>query len=117
MSVRLGDSTAGTIERWISGLGGPTLTPDPVVQPGSDDAPKTEKCPICDAPRRDQPAEPERYDEDFEYYWGNFKVPLWIALIWQVPWRQRLDIFMAGLIIGLTIAGIAVIWGLLISQY
>ena len=59
----------------------------------------------------------ERYDEDFDYYWGDYKIPLWIALIWQVPWRQRLDIFVIGLLVGLIIAGIAVLWGLLLSQY
>jgi hypothetical protein len=48
---------------------------------------------------------------------GGFRLPLWIALIWQVPWRQRLDIFVIGLLIGLIVAGIAVLWGLLLSQY
>ena len=63
------------------------------------------------------PPERDRYDEDFDYYWGNWRVPLWIALIMQVPWRQRLDIFVIGFIVGLVIAGIAVSWGLLLSRY
>ena len=60
---------------------------------------------------------PERYDEDVDYYWGDWRVPLWIALIMQVPWRQRLDIFVIGFIVGLVIAGVAVSWGLLLSRY
>lgn len=110
MSV-LGDGTAGTIERWLSGLGGPTLTDDPVT--ADSDATRAYSV-VSDAPRAD---ERDRYDEDFEYYWGNFRIPLWIALIWQVPWRQRLDIFIVGLIVGLVVAGIAVVWGLLLAQY
>jgi len=74
------------------------------------------KCPICDRPRTDL-VEEDGYDEDFDYYWGNVRLPLWIALIWQVPWRQRLDIFVVGFIIGLIVAGIAVFWGLLLAQY
>ena len=55
--------------------------------------------------------------EDFDYYWGDWKIPLWIALIMQVPWRQRLDIFVIGFIVGLVIAGVAMSWGLLLSRY
>ena len=62
-------------------------------------------------------SERDRYDEDFDYYWGDWRIPLWIALIMQVPWRQRLDIFVIGFIVGLVIAGIAVSWGLLLSRY
>jgi len=40
-----------------------------------------------------------------------------MALIWQVPWRQRLDIFVIGFVVGLIIAGIAVLWGLVLAQY
>ncbi len=73
-------------------------------------------CPVCN--RNHSPAgEDDCYDEDFDYYWGDFRLPLWIALIWQVPWRQRLDIFVIGFTIGLIIAGIAVFWGLLLAQY
>ena len=67
--------------------------------------------------RNDAGSERDRYDEDFDYYWGDWRLPLWIALILQVPWRQRLDIFVIGFIVGLVIAGVAVSWGLLLSQY
>ena len=51
---------------------------------------------------------------DFQHNWG---LELWIALILQVPWRQRLDVFVIGFIIGLVVSGVAVLWGLLLSQY
>ena len=35
----------------------------------------------------------------------------------QVPWRQRLDIFVIGLIVGMTISGLALLWGFVLSQY
>ena len=63
------------------------------------------------APRRDE------YDEDFDYYWGSWRLPLWIALIWQVPWRQRLDIFVIGFIVGMCIAGFGLLWGFVLSQF
>ncbi|MDX6619174.1 MAG: hypothetical protein QOK36_1560, partial [Gaiellales bacterium] len=85
MSVQPEDGTAGTIERWRSGLSGPQLEPQPEhLAPGASEQP---------AVRHDGGSDVDRYDEDFEYYWGDWKIPLWIALIWQVPWRQRLDIF------------------------
>ncbi len=109
MSVRPDDGRAGTIERWRSGLSGPTLDATPAQPaPGAHEEPAA---PYAGPPERD------RYDEDFDYYWGNWRVPLWIALIMQVPWRQRLDIFVIGFIVGLVIAGIAVSWGLLLSRY
>ena len=113
MSARL---SGGGIERWLSNLAGPELQqplPGPAPGPQADG---DVKCPICDKPRTDL-VEEERYDEDFDYYWGNVRLPLWIALIWQVPWRQRLDIFVVGFIIGLIVAGVAVFWGLLLAQY
>jgi hypothetical protein len=109
MSVHPEDGTASTIERWRSGLSGPQLEPqaaDLVVGANEQPAART-----AGTPERDQ------YDEDFDYYWGDFRIPLWIALIWQVPWRQRLDIFVIGFIVGLVIAGVAVSWGLLLSRY
>ncbi|MEJ7797156.1 MAG: hypothetical protein WKF42_01560 [Solirubrobacteraceae bacterium] len=75
------------------------------------------KCPVCDAPRDDYGGDRERYDEDYEYSWGGIPIPLWIALIWQVPWRQRLDIFVIGFIIGMVIAGLGLLWGFVLSQY
>ena len=109
MSVRPEDGAAGTIERWRSGLSGPQLTADPEpLTPGSHEQQATYS---GGGPERD------RYDEDFDYYWGDWRIPLWIALIMQVPWRQRLDIFVIGFIVGLVIAGIAVSWGLLLSRY
>jgi hypothetical protein len=109
MSVRPEEGAAGAIERWRSGLSGPQLTADPEpLTPGANEQP---------AARSDGGSERDRYDEDFDYYWGDWRVPLWIALIMQVPWRQRLDIFVIGFIVGLIIAGIAVSWGLLLSRY
>jgi hypothetical protein len=106
MSVQSEDGTASTIERWRSGLSGPQLEPQPDhLTPGANEQP---------AVRYDGAGD---YDEDFDYYWGDWKIPLWIALIWQVPWRQRLDIFVIGFIVGLVIAGVAVSWGLLLSRY
>lgn len=110
MSVRSEGGTTRTIERWRAGLSGPQLEPPPTEQM---------------AGVHEQQAsyddgggyEPDRYDEDYDYYWGDWRVPLWIALIMQVPWRQRLDIFVIGFIVGLVIAGIAVSWGLLLSRY
>ena len=108
MSVRPEGATTGTIERWRSGLSGPQLEPPP-----EQTASYEQQASYDDGGGR----EPERYDEDFDYYWGDWRVPLWIALIMQVPWRQRLDIFVIGFIVGLVIAGVAVSWGLLLSRY
>jgi hypothetical protein len=110
MAVRPDEGAAGTIERWRSGLSGPQLTadPEPLAPAGADEQP---------AMRQDGASQRDQYDEDFDYYWGDWKIPLWIALIWQVPWRQRLDIFVIGFIVGLVIAGVAVSWGLLLSRY
>ena len=119
MSARLVDGGGGRIERWLSGLAGPELVESPPATGAGYDSSSggDVKCPICDRPRSEPVAEVEQYDEDFDYYWGDFRLPLWIALIWQVPWRQRLDIFVIGFSIGLIIAGIAVFWGLLLAQY
>jgi hypothetical protein len=115
MSSRLVDG-GGRIERWLSGLAGPDLAePAPGPHAGYDPASGV-KCPICDRPRN-EPADVDQYDEDFDYYWGDVRLPLWIALILQVPWRQRLDIFVIGLIVGLSVAGIALLWGVLLAQY
>ncbi len=116
MSARPADGAGGSIGRWLSGLAGPELHA-PVG--GLDSGPESDadvKCPICDRPRAEQ-VEEEPYDEDFDYYWGDVRLPLWIALILQVPWRQRLDIFVIGFTVGLIVAGVAVLWGLLLSQY
>ncbi len=110
MSAPYEDGAAGTIERWRSSLSGPQLTagPDP-PSPGANEQPAVQQY--------GGGSERDRYDEDFDYYWGDWRIPLWIALIMQVPWRQRLDIFVIGFIVGLVIAGIAVSWGLLLSRY
>ena len=109
MSAHPEDGTAGTIERWRSGLSGPQLEPLPEdLTRGANEQP---------AVRIDGVSNADQYDEDFDYYWGSWRLPLWIALIWQVPWRQRLDIFVIGFIVGLVIAGVAVSWGLLLSRY
>jgi hypothetical protein len=104
------EGTRGTVERWLSGLSGPQLEAPP-GQPGAAGAHEQQ------ASYDDGGYERDRYDEDFDYYWGDWRIPLWIALIMQVPWRQRLDIFVIGFIVGLVIAGVAVSWGLLLSRY
>ena len=117
MSGRLVDGAGASIERWLGNLAGPELqqpAPGPATGPPAEGE---VKCPVCDRPRQVEHYEEERYDEDFDYYWGDFRLPLWFALIWQVPWRQRLDIFVIGFVVGLIIAGIAVFWGLLLAQY
>jgi hypothetical protein len=117
MSARL-DGAQASIERWLSGLAGPELAePAPGAPGGAPAGDGDVKCPVCDRPRTDLGQDAEQYDEDFDYYWGDIRLPLWIALIWQVPWRQRLDIFVIGFSIGLIVAGIAVFWGLLLAQY
>jgi len=112
MPARL-DDEASSIQRWRAGLTGPE-----VLEPENEAArayiPANGS---LGAQRRERAEDVERYDEDYDYYWGDFRLPLWIALIWQVPWRQRLDIFVIGFIIGLIVAGVAVLWGLLLSQY
>jgi hypothetical protein len=123
MPVRLVDGVAGSIERWLSNLGGvPDAVAEPKRHPDPRDGPSSPsagdyKCPVCDAPRSDYEAEREQFDEDYDYYWGEYRIPLWIALIWNVPWRQRLDIFVIGFLLGLVVAGVALLWGLLLSQY
>ncbi|MEA2220294.1 MAG: hypothetical protein QOJ35_2920 [Solirubrobacteraceae bacterium] len=120
MSVRLGDGRTSTIERWLGGLAGPELKPDlPLAPDASGRLPSDAgyRCPVCEARSQEAVSERDQYDDDYDYYWGNVRLPLWIALIWQVPWRQRLDIFVIGFIFGLVIAGVAVTWGLLLSRY
>jgi hypothetical protein len=120
MSPRLVDGAGASIERWLANLAGPELVQPEHSAPagsGTTSAGEDYKCPVCDRPRSDYGEDADPYDEDYDYYLGGFRLPLWIALIWQVPWRQRLDIFVIGLLIGLIVAGIAVLWGLLLSQY
>jgi hypothetical protein len=102
------DDAAGTIERIRAGLAGPELRNDPL--PGQDNL-------LPAMQRNDMYDDRDPYDDDYDYYWGGLRLPLWIALILQVPWRQRLDIFVIGFIVGLTVAGIAVLWGLVLAQY
>jgi len=113
MSTRTGDGAGSSIERWLSGLAGPELDESPV--PGAAYGDGEQPATGIDASKLG--AERDRYDEDYEYYWGSVRIPLWIALIWQVPWRQRLDIFVIGLIVGLVISGLALFWGFVLSQY
>ena len=35
-----------------------------------------------------------RDDEDYEYYWGSIRVPRWLGLILEVPWRQQMDLLL-----------------------
>jgi hypothetical protein len=108
MAGRYGEDAAQTIERIRAGLVGPELRDDPL--PAQNYVTQAVQ-------RHEQYDERDRYDEDYDYYWGGMRMPLWIALILQVPWRQRLDIFVIGFIVGLIIAGIAVLWGLVLAQY
>jgi len=94
------------------------MPPPAYENPAAADAEHT--CPVCNTRHtRHTPAPSERdqYDDDFDYYWGSWRLPLWIALIWQVPWRQRLDIFVVGFIVGMCIAGFGLLWGFVLSQF
>jgi hypothetical protein len=109
MAARGVDDAAGTIERMRAGLAGPELRPDALLSDPAYAAPAVSEARYGD--------DRDAYDEDYDYYWGGVRLPLWLALIWQVPWRQRLDIFVIGFVVGLIVAGIAVFWGLLLAQY
>ena len=111
MSTRTGDGAGSRVERWLSGLAGPEL----VETPGQE-APYGDAQPAR-LPDEGYSPERERYDEDYEYYWGNVRIPLWMALIWQVPWRQRLDIFVIGFTFGMVVAGSALLFGFLLSEF
>lgn len=123
MSVRSKDGVGSSIERLLAGLSGPTLVENPQTQDAEHHDASSHgtdfKCPVCEARiEKDGGAEQrDRYDEDFDYYWAGMRLPLWIALIWQVPWRQRLDIFVIGFIIGMILAGAGLLWGFVLSQY
>jgi hypothetical protein len=123
MPGRLVEGAAASVERLLGSLSGPTLHDAPSqYAPPADGQPSGSgetdfKCPVCNAPRNDYGGERDQYDEDYDYYWGEFRIPLWMALIWQVPWRQRLDIFVIGFILGMVIAGLALLWGFVLSQY
>jgi hypothetical protein len=119
MSTPPVDGAPPGIESWQNGSAGQApQTPHPGVSPNVAWTPyDQETCPTCHKPRHQPAYEVERYDEDYDYYLGGMRLPLWIALIWNVPWRQRLDIFVIGFLVGLTIAGVALLWGLLLSRY
>jgi len=120
MSTRPVDGAPGREERWRDGLVGRELNPPhPGVSPAVTWTPQAhdETCPTCHKAPNEPAYQVETYDEDYDYYWGGMRLPLWIALIWQVPWRQRLDIFVIGFLVGLSIAGVALLWGLLLSRY
>ena len=120
MSTQPVDGAPPTTETWQNGSTAPgSQTPYPGVSPSVAWTPQGhETCPTCHRSRYEPAAyQAESYDEDYDYYLGGFRLPLWIALIWNVPWRQRLDIFVIGFLVGLTIAGVALLWGLLLSQY
>jgi hypothetical protein len=117
MATRSGDGAASSVERWLSGLSGPALTDVPPPNYENPSAASADHvCPVCNT-RHNTADERDTYDEDFDYYWGSWRLPLWIALIWQVPWRQRLDIFVAGFIVGMVIAGFGLLWGFVLSQF
>ncbi|MEA2193225.1 MAG: hypothetical protein QOI73_3346 [Solirubrobacteraceae bacterium] len=113
MSTRAGDGAGSSIERLLSGLTGPELVEDP----GQEAAYGAGQQPSSGIDASQLGPERDRYDEDYEYYWGGVRIPLWMALIWQVPWRQRLDIFVIGFIVGMVVAGMALFWGFVLSQY
>lgn len=73
------------------------------------------RCPLCDARLTEAEVAPRRHDEDYDYYWGDVRVPQWIALILNVPRRQQLDILLFGFVIGLIVAGLALLWGLILA--
>lgn len=56
-------------------------------------------------------------EEDYDYYWAGIRVPDWLASILDVPWRQQVDLLLIGFVIGLVVAGLAVVWGLMLAGY
>lgn len=116
MATRFGEGASSSVERWLAGLAGPDLTQTPLPHYENGAQHDPEVCPVCNSRLGDAAAQ-ESYDEDYDYYIGGIRLPLWIALIWQVPWRQRLDIFVIGLIVGMVISGFALLWGFVLSQY
>jgi hypothetical protein len=76
-----------------------------------------DRCPACGAPHPGAREQIARRDEDFDYYWGGVRIPLWIALILNVPRRQQFDILLIGFMIGLIVAALAVLWGLMLGGY
>ena len=75
------------------------------------------RCPICNGVCA-HAADRRAFDDhgDYDYYWGSFRVPRWLALILDVPWRQQLDLLLIGFFIGLIVASLAVAWGLLLAR-
>jgi hypothetical protein len=58
-----------------------------------------------------------RDDEDYEYYWGSVRVPRWLGLILEVPWRQQMDLLLIGFVLGLIVGGLALVWGFLLAPH
>jgi hypothetical protein len=87
------------------------------AQPGVDPQ-RPHRCPICNGECARDADHRERgyYDDDCDYYWGSVRVPRWLALILEVPWRQQFDILLFGFVIGLIVAALALVWGLLLAQ-
>jgi len=112
MPVRA-DGAGSSVERWLSNLAGPELVENADQEAAYGDA--QQHSTGIDASQLGP--ERERYDEDYEYYWGNVRIPLWMALIWQVPWRQRLDIFVIGFTVGIVVAGSALLFGFVLSEF
>jgi len=113
MSTRTGDDAGSSIERLLSGLAGPKLTESPLPEAANGDG----EMPATFADGSEYGADSDRYDGDYDYYWGGVRIPTWMALIWQVPWRQRLDIFVIGFIVGMVLAGSALFFGFALSEF
>jgi hypothetical protein len=80
------------------------------------DAHGRHRCPICN---RECASDIYRRDHDdhgdYEYYWGPVRVPRWLAEILEVPWRQQVDILLFGFLVGLIVAAVALVWGLMLA--
>jgi hypothetical protein len=90
------------------------------MDPASSPQAAPDRCPFCHAPRgggAPRPAPARDDDEDFEYYWGDLRIPTWLGMILNVPRRQQVDILLIGFVIGLTVAALALAWGFLLSGY
>jgi hypothetical protein len=83
------------------------------ARPGIDPT-RPHRCPVCDR-ECGRGADRDEFG-DYDYYWGAVRVPRWLAEILDVPWRQQLDILLFGFVIGLIVAALALVWGLLLAQ-
>jgi hypothetical protein len=70
--------------------------------------PSSDRCPACGAARN---------DEEYDLYWGELRIPRWLALLISVPRRQQVDLLLIGFLAGMLLAAAALLWGLVLARY